>query len=97
MVIFLKNNKIYFVLLYMIILTSALFVINMFKNNNTKEKEYDKEEEKNIIEYKANEVIRVKMHETNEIIAMDINDYLRGVLPAEMSPKYDLEALRHKQ
>ena len=78
----------------MIILTSALFVINMFKNNNTKEKEYDKEEEKNIIEYKANEVIRVKMHETNEIIAMDINDYLRGVLPAEMSPKYDLEALR---
>lgn len=34
------------------------------------------------------------MNETGEIVAMDVNDYLRGVLPAEMSPKYNIEALK---
>lgn len=95
MVINLKNTKLYYFLFFMIILTSILFIINYLKEKNIKkEEEYNEKEEKNIIEYKANETIRVKMHETGEIIAMDINDYLRGVLPAEMSPKYDLEALK---
>ena len=51
-------------------------------------------EEKNTIEYKANETIRVKCTKTGEIVAMDINDYLRGVVPSEMPPSYNLEALK---
>ena len=90
-----KNNSWIYMFIFMCILTSCLFVINILKEKNEiKEKEYIKREEKNIIEYKADETIRVKLHETGEIVAMDINDYLRGVLPAEMSPTYNIEALK---
>ena len=51
-------------------------------------------EEKKLIEYKGNQTIRVKICATGEVIAMDINDYLRGVLPAEMPPYYNMEALK---
>lgn len=90
-----KNTKVYYLFFFMIILTISLFIINMMKERSVKkEKEYIEKEEKNVIEYKANETIRVKLNETGEIVAMDVNDYLRGVLPAEMSPKYNIEALK---
>lgn len=90
-----KNSKWIYMFIFMCILTSCLFVINILKEKNEiKEQEYIQKEEKNIIEYKADETIRVKFHQTGEVVAMDINDYLRGVLPAEMSPKYNIEALK---
>ena len=93
-----KGNTTYYILAFFIIITSVLFCINLLleeNNKNIKHQEENKEkEEKNIIEYKANESIRVRMHESGQIVAMDINDYLRGVLPAEMSPKYNIEALK---
>lgn len=52
------------------------------------------QEEKKLIEYKGNQTIRVKISSTGEVVAMDVNDYLRGVLPSEMPPYYDLEALK---
>ena len=58
---------------------------------NNKNKEF---KEKNTIEYKANETIRVRCIKNGEIVAMDINDYLRGVVPSEMPPSYNLEALK---
>ena len=54
-------------------------------------KEFD---EKNTIEYKANQTIRVKYSKTGNVVAMDINDYLRGVVPSEMPPSYNIEALK---
>lgn len=81
-----------------LVLTIILFCINLFKVNDEKKKkeqeEIVKKEEKNTIEYKANQTIRVKFTKTGEIVAMDINDYLRGVVPSEMSPTYNLEALK---
>lgn len=78
----------------LIIVTIALIVINALKNvNNDKEKK-EEVKEKYEIDYKANQTIRVKMTNTNEVVAMDINDYLRGVLPAEMPPSYNMEALK---
>ena len=66
---------------------------NIFKEKVNIEKTLQKE--KMIIEYKANQTIRVKMtKEKNEIVAMDINDYLRGVLASEMPAYYDIEALK---
>ena len=79
-----------------LILCVILFCINKYiTNKNIDKKNKDKEfEEKSIIEYKANQTIRVKMHKTGEIVAMDINDYLRGVVPSEMPPSYNIEALK---
>lgn len=82
---------------FLIILSVVLFVINILSEIDNKKEETEKkklEEEKNIIEYKANQTIRVKMSKTGEVIAMDINDYLRGVLPSEMPPSYHIEALK---
>jgi stage II sporulation protein D len=83
----------------LIIFTSALFCINLLKEKGEREKakiEQDKKdkEEKYEIDYKASQTIRVKFSKTGEIVAMDINDYLRGVVPAEMPPSYGIEALK---
>lgn len=83
----------------LIIISVCLFCLNILKEKNdlAKQKEREQKEEqeqKDLIEYKANQTIRVKLTKTGEIIAMDINDYLRGVLPAEMPPSYDIEALK---
>lgn len=76
---------------FLVVITVILFNINIaIKHKNNKQIE----EEKVVIEYKANQTIRVKFHETGEVVAMDINDYLRGVVPAEMSPSYNIEALK---
>ena len=81
---------------FLILGTIILIIINQI----IKDEELDnnisieEKEEINTIEYKANETIRIKMTKTGEIIAMDINDYLRGVVPSEMSPTYEIEALK---
>lgn len=80
------------------IITSVLFCINIIKDKISKKNEEElkkkNQEEKYEIEYKANQTIRVRLSKTGEIVAMDINDYLRGVLPSEMPPYYDMEALK---
>ena len=38
--------------------------------------------------------IKVKITSTNEVIEMSINDYLKGVVPSEMPPDYNMEALK---
>jgi len=78
-------------------LSVILSVINLFINQDTEKKaliKQEEKEEKQIIEYKANQTIRVRMCKTNEVIAMDINDYLRGVVASEMPAAYDIEALK---
>lgn len=93
-----KSNLTYFkyFAICIIILSIILFGINKIieKKEMKKKNEYKEFEEKSIIEYKANQTIRVKKHKTGEIIAMDINDYLRGVVPSEMPPSYNIEALK---
>lgn len=92
------NTFFYYFISFLVILTIALFVINLFSEIDEKQKEEEKileeKEEKFTIEYKANETIRVKFSKTGEIVAMDMNDYLRGVVPSEMSPSYEIEALK---
>ena len=82
----------------LIILSVILFCVNLWQNSKEeeakKEEENKENEEKNMIDYKANETIRVKLCKTGEVVAMDINDYLRGVVPAEMPPYYNIEAIK---
>lgn len=96
-----KSILIYICLL--VIITSSLVIINKVKDNSKLHKseniQNDEVKNKEIedkinIESKANEIIRVRITNTGEIVAMDINDYLRGVVPAEMPPYYEIEALK---
>ena len=82
-------------IIILLVISIILAVISSYIHKD-KEKLADKKEkeEKQQIELKANQTIRVKMAQTGEIIAMDINDYLRGVVPAEMPPQYNIEALK---
>lgn len=101
MVMTLKKNYHYlqFFTVIIVILCVVLYGINSFitkkeslkKLEEEKNKEFD---EKSTIEYKANQTIRVKYSKTGNVVAMDINDYLRGVVPSEMPPSYNIEALK---
>lgn len=90
------------IMFFLLIILGALIGLNTLKevsNKQKEEKEKIEEEEENkqakqLIEYKANQTIRVKLCGTGEIVAMDVNDYLRGVLPSEMPPYYNIEALK---
>lgn len=83
-------------IIYILTIIFILFVIKYLKEFN-KEK-YKNKIEKDVEEYvekeKSGQIIEVKLTKTNEIIAMDVNDYLRGVVPAEMPPSFELEALK---
>lgn len=75
---------------YIVFYISNKEVTYIYEKDNTEEKEI-----KQIIEYKANQTIMVKMtKDYGQIVAMDINDYLRGVLASEMPASYDIEALK---
>ncbi|MEG0872470.1 MAG: stage II sporulation protein D [Clostridia bacterium] len=83
----------------LIILTAVLFCVNMLKNAGIAKKQKEEiakqeESEKDLIEYKSNQTIRVKFTKTGQVVAMDMNDYIRGVLPSEMPPSYNIEALK---
>lgn len=95
--IILRYNHFKIFLSVITILCVALFFSNLYiKKKDKGENEQEKKGfyEKNTIEYKADQTIRVKYTKTGEIIAMDINDYLRGVVPSEMPPSYNIEALK---
>lgn len=43
---------------------------------------------------KINDTVKLKITATGEIKELKISDYLKGVLPAEMPPEYNIEALK---
>ena len=92
------KKRLYFIIYFLLIILIALIIINILKDISIKEEKESEQkeikEEKKLIEYKGNQTIRIKLSNTNEIVAMDINDYLRGVVPSEMPPYYDMEALK---
>lgn len=94
------KKRLVFLRLFLIIFLLLIIILSIIsiKIKNKKvdaERQAKKEiQEDQDIDLKANKTIRVKMSSTNEIVAMDINDYLRGVVPAEMPPQYSEEALK---
>lgn len=62
---------------------------------NTKNIEKEKKKiEQSVEKEKSGQIIEVKLTKTNEVVAMDVNDYIRGVLPSEMPPNFEMEALK---
>ncbi|MEG0073142.1 MAG: stage II sporulation protein D [Clostridia bacterium] len=83
-------------IIYICILCIFIYFSKYIISEQDKHKIEKKEDEieKNVEEEKINQTIRVKMAKTGEIVAMDVNDYIRGVLPSEMPPSFEIEALK---
>lgn len=92
----LKNRFVFFYAFFCFIL--VILFITYGKNLDKKEdsQEIIKEEKEKSDEIKLNtgQNIKVRITETNEIKEMTINEYLVGVVPAEMPPDYEEEALK---
>lgn len=91
--VFLRFFIVIFLILSIILSIVSVYISKSNKQKKSKQK-VEENKEKEQIELKANQTIRVKMSQTGEVVAMDINDYLRGVVPAEMPPQYELEAIK---
>ena len=97
--IYLRKMLVFLCLFFTIISISIYLISILIMDNKNissiKTKEKQLRMDKNNIEFKAGQTIRVRMTKNdNEIIAMDINDYLRGVVASEMPAYYNLEALK---
>ena len=85
----------FFTIISIIIYLISIIILDNKNMNSIKTKEKLLKMDKMNIEFKAGQTIRVQItKKDNQIIAMDINDYLRGVVASEMPAKYNLEALK---
>lgn len=95
------RNKLVFFYALIVVLAISIFISSINKMDKAikvyeEEKEIEQGIEK-IKEYITNlptKTIKVKIVSTGEIKTMDINDYLIGVVPSEMPPSHEIEALR---
>lgn len=96
-----RKRFVFFYACFCLILTSIfVYYANLLdKAKDTKLKEEEtKEKITNITKYiednNIKDVIKVKITSTGEIKEMTVYDYLLGVLPSEMPPEYEMEALK---
>lgn len=84
----------------MLLLGVAIYTANYLDKVKKNEQEIkdNKKEINKITKYiednKVKEVIKLKITDTGEIKELSVSDYLKGVLPSEMPPEYDMEALK---
>lgn len=86
-----------FCILIVISLIISMLVIKKWEdenNENEKTKEEIDEVKKYKLEKKVPKEIKLKITKTGEIVTIDIDDYLKGVVPSEMPPSYEIEALK---
>lgn len=94
----LKNRFVFFYAFFCFIL--VILFITYGKNLDKKDEEnteIKKDTEKQEIvdnKFESGEKIKVQLTGTNEVIEMTVNEYLVGVVPAEMPPDYEEEALK---
>ena len=87
-----------FICLGLVIL--SIYVANILDKTRFKEEQIkeNKQELNKISKYiednKIKDVIKLKITSTGEIQEISVSDYLKGVLPSEMPPEYDMEALK---
>lgn len=92
-------------LVFFYALTLVLVLAILILSLNKLDKELTIYEEEKVIEQDIEEIkkyetslptsiIKVKITSTGEIKEMNINDYLIGVVPSEMPPSHEIEALR---
>lgn len=95
-----KKHVIYYAFFCILIVISLIISMLVIKSweDKEREKEHIQEEidkvKKYQLENKVPKEIKVKITKTGEIVTMDIDEYLKGVVPSEMPPSYDIEALK---
>lgn len=94
-----KKKSVFFLLLiFLVILSLVLIIIWDKANKKNKLEELKKQELEEIKTYelknKEKSTILIYMTKTDKVVEMNLNEYLKGVLPAEMPPTYELEALK---
>lgn len=95
-----KRFVFFYAILSLILLVISVYITNYLDKIKIKEQEKKQKQEqliqikKYIKDNKIKENIKVKITSTGEIKEIKTSDYLKGVLPAEMPPEYDIEALK---
>lgn len=94
-----KKKSIFFFFFILLVILSSTLIIIWDKAKKSEEEKKSKEEsieevKDYITENTETGTILVYMTKTDEIVEMNLNEYLEGVLPAEMPPTYELEALK---
>lgn len=95
------NRKIamFYTVISLAILFMAIISLVMIKKWESENKEQNIQNQiEKVKEYqlknKVPKEIKIKLTKTGEIITLDIDDYLKGVVPSEMPPSYGIEALK---
>jgi len=95
-----KRFVFFYAFICMLLLSVSIYIANNLDKAQTEsEKEQQNKQERiQIVKYiednKIKNNIKVKITSTGEIKELTVNEYLKGVLPSEMPPEYDLEALK---
>lgn len=95
-----KRFVFFYAVICVVLLVSSIYVAKYLDKVYEKEEnvKQNKEEINKITKYiednNIKDVIRVKITSTGEIKELTVNEYLKGVLPSEMPPEYDMEALK---
>ena len=95
-----KRFVFFYAVICMLLLGISIYIANNLDKAQTEsEKEQQNKQERiQIVKYiednKIKNNIKVKITSTGEIKELTVNEYLKGVLPSEMPPEYDLEALK---
>ena len=90
----------FYAFICIILLSISIHTANYLDKVTQKDEkaEENKEELIQITKYiednKIKNAIKIKITSTGEIKEITVSDYLKGVLPAEMPPEYDMEALK---
>lgn len=86
-----------FCILVVVSLLISMFAIKKWEDENEENEKVQQEIDKvkkYQLENKVPKEIKVKMTKTGEVVTLDIDDYLKGVVPSEMPPSYSIEALK---
>lgn len=83
-----------YILFFYILLILIIIIIPIIFIDKIQIYMIGKNEENILKEEKSGQTIQVYIKTKDEVIAMDMNDYLKGVLTSEMPPTYELEALK---
>ena len=95
-----KRFVFFYAFICLCLVVSSIYVANILDKAKLKEQKIaeNKQELNNIRKYiddnKIKEVIKLKITSTGEVQEISVSDYLKGVLPSEMPPEYDMEALK---
>lgn len=96
-----KKRFVFFYAFFCIILLAiTIYIARLMdkKLDELKKIESVKKKTNNTIKYindnKIKDKVKVKMASTNKVVEMSVSDYIKGVVPAEMPPNYNIEALK---